>query len=68
MKSRPRILALLVASAAALAAIAGGCGRNEISTVLAPSGVLDPGTRMLQKPFATGELLRAVRELLDARG
>ena len=36
--------------------------------VLAPSGVLDPGTRMLQKPFATGELLRAVRELLDARG
>lgn len=33
--------------------------------VLAPSGVLEPGTRLLQKPFTTGELLSAVRELLD---
>jgi PAS domain S-box-containing protein len=34
--------------------------------VLAPSGVLSPGTRLLAKPFSTSELLRAVREQLDA--
>jgi len=33
--------------------------------VVTGSGLLEPGLRLLQKPFEPGELARAVRELLD---
>jgi len=31
-------------------------------------GVLEPGTHFIQKPFASDDLLRMVRDVLDARG
>jgi CheY-like chemotaxis protein len=35
--------------------------------VLASQGTLDPGVVLLEKPFTAGDLLRAVRNRLDAR-
>ena len=37
------------------------------AAAVAPHGTLDPGTRLLQKPFTPGSLARKVREVLDTR-
>jgi two-component system cell cycle sensor histidine kinase/response regulator CckA len=34
--------------------------------VIVPHGVLDEGAHFLQKPFAADDLMRKVREVLDA--
>ena len=35
--------------------------------IIAPHGVLDPGTAFLQKPFSTAVLAKKVRQVLDGK-